>query len=263
MAEIVTRASWGAKVPSQPLTRLTATRGVKVHYTGGHVNPAIVDDHTRCVGLVRSVQRMHMAGGRETAYSDIGYNMVACPHGKVFVGRGPHMLPAANGAGLNTGHYAVLALLGSTGFTEPNDQLLHAIVDAIEHLRVHGDAGKEIRCHRDGYATECPGGPLTAWVRRGAPRPETTSPHASTSWTEDLVKDLPTLRPGDEHRHVKTMRCVLFARGYEPANLHSTEYGHDADDLADLKAKVNAFKTAHKLADDGVFGDGAWKAALT
>lgn len=258
MADLVTRAAWGAKAPSQALTRIASTRGVKVHYTGGHVSPAIVDDHTRCIALVRSIQRMHMAGGRETPYSDIGYSMVACPHRKVFVGRGPHILPAANGPGQNAGHYAVLALLGNSGFTEPTDGLLHAVVDAIEHLRAHGDAGPEVKCHRDGYPTDCPGGPLTAWVRRGAPRPATTS--ATTSWTEDLVKDLPTLKPGMTHRHVKTMRCLLFARGYEPANLHSTEYGKDD---ADLIAKVNAFKTAHKLADDGVFGDGAWKAALT
>lgn len=261
MADIITRAEWGAKAPTRRLDRVSSTRGVKVHYTGGHVPTRIVDDHTRCIALVRSIQRMHMSGGREQPYSDIGYNLVACPHRRVFVGRGPHIIPAANGAGLNTAHYAVLALLGSSGFTEPTDELLHAIVDAIEHLREHGDAGREIKCHQDGYATDCPGDPLAAWVRRGAPRPSVTGPKApSKSWMEDLVKDLPTLRPGAEHRHVKTMRCLLFARGYEPHNLHSTEYGKDD---ADLRAQVNAFKKAHKLAQDGVWGDSAWKAALT
>jgi hypothetical protein len=114
---------------------------------------------------------MHMAGGREVPYMDIGYNLVACPHRKVFMGRGPHHLPAANGPGLNTGHYAVLALVGNKGFTQPNDDLLHAICDAIDYLRKEGNAGSEVKGHRDGYATDCPGGPLYAWVRKGAPRP--------------------------------------------------------------------------------------------
>ncbi|MFD0883558.1 N-acetylmuramoyl-L-alanine amidase, partial [Streptosporangium algeriense] len=100
-----------------------------------------------------SIQRMHMAGGREQPYSDIGYSMVACPHRRVFVGRGPGHIPAANGPGLNSQHYAVLALVGSTGFTQPNDELLHAVLDAVDYLRAHGGAGREIRGHRDGYAT--------------------------------------------------------------------------------------------------------------
>lgn len=85
-------------------------------------------------------------------------------------------------------------------------------------------------------------------------------PPASKSPLEELVENLPTLKPGSTHRHVKTMRALLFARGYEPVNLHSTTYSKDD---ADLIAKVNAFKAANKLADDGVWGEGAWKAALT
>jgi hypothetical protein len=114
---------------------------------------------------------MHMSGGRGEKYIDLGYSMVCCPHGNTFMGRGPHALPAANGAGLNSGHYAVLALLGDSGLTEPNDDLLNALVDAIEYLREHGDAGREVKGHRDGYSTSCPGDPLYRWVRAGAERP--------------------------------------------------------------------------------------------
>ncbi|WP_113699196.1 N-acetylmuramoyl-L-alanine amidase [Nonomuraea lactucae] len=259
MAQIVSRAAWGAKPPSKPLARIASTKGVKVHYTGGHVPVTIVDDHQECVDLVRSIQRMHMAGGREQPYSDIGYNLVACPHRRVFVGRGPHILCAANGAGLNSAHYAVLALVGSSGYTVPGDQLLHAIVDAIEHLREHGDAGREIRGHRDGFATDCPGDRLYEWIRRGAPRPKTTTP-TTPSWTEDLVKDLPTLKPGAEHRHVKTMRALLHARGYTPANLHSTEYSKEDTDLA---AQVAAFKKAKKLGTSTTWDRSCWVAALS
>ncbi|MFC7639775.1 hypothetical protein ACFQX6_00965 [Streptosporangium lutulentum] len=87
--------------------------------------------------------------------------------------RGPRSEPpaAANGAGLNSGHYAVLGLVGSTGLTKPTDDILHGILDAIEYLRDKGGAGREIKGHRDGYATNCPGEPLYAWIKRGAPAP--------------------------------------------------------------------------------------------
>jgi hypothetical protein len=260
MGQIITRAGWGADAPSQPLTRVAHTRGVKVHYTGGWVDPRIVDDHRECLALMLSIQRMHMSGGRGEKYSDFGYNMAACCHRRVFIGRGPGYVPAANGAGLNTAHYAVLALVGSTGYVVPDDDLLHAILDAIDYLRTRGGAGPEIRCHRDGYATACPGDRLTAWVRRGAPRPRSTP---LKSWTEDLVDNLPTLKPGDVHRHVKTMRGLLHARGYEPRNLHSMTFGYSDDDLEDLAAQVNAFKAKHKLAKDSIWGDGCWRAALS
>ncbi|TYB50224.1 N-acetylmuramoyl-L-alanine amidase [Nonomuraea sp. PA05] len=90
------------------------------------------------------------------------------------------------------------------------------------------------------------------------------APALSESWTEELVDNLPTLKPGSSHaRHVKTMRGLLWARGYEPANMHATRYGANPDDLADLKAQVNAYKKAHGLAEDGVWGDACWKTALS
>ncbi|MEW9554351.1 hypothetical protein [Nonomuraea sp. NPDC050783] len=170
---LITRSEWHAKEPTASYVRLSSTRGVKIHYTGGKVlaDLADPDNHDHCPGLVRGIQRMHMGGGRGERYIDIGYNMVCCPHRKLFMGRGPHHLPAANGAGLNSGHYAVLALLGDSGFDEPNDDLLNGLVDAIEYLREHGGAGDEVKGHRDGYQTSCPGDPLYRWVRDGARRP--------------------------------------------------------------------------------------------
>lgn len=170
---LITRAEWRAKKPTAQYTRLSSTRGVKIHYTGGKVPADLAGsgNHDRCVDLVRDIQSMHMSGGRGERYIDLGYSMVCCPHRSTFMGRGPHALPAANGAGLNSGHYAILALVGSSGLTDPNDDMLNALVDAIEYLREHGDAGREVKGHRDGYDTSCPGDPLYQWVRAGAERP--------------------------------------------------------------------------------------------
>lgn len=171
--DLVTRAKWGAREPRGSYTRVNSTRGVKLHYTGGRVDPRLLDDHTRCVSAVRAIQNQHMDGN---GWLDIAYSMVACPHRKVFVGRGPGHLTAANGPGLNTAHYSVLGLVGNSGLVEPNEAMLLGILDAIDYLRDKGHAGHEIKRHRDGYATDCPGGPLSAWVTHGAPKPNTAKP---------------------------------------------------------------------------------------
>ncbi|MER5649626.1 N-acetylmuramoyl-L-alanine amidase [Streptosporangium sp. NPDC002524] len=167
MVEIVTRREWGARQPRDPLTPLPSARGVKIHYVGSYVNPALVDNCDRCFQLVRSIQIQHQDNND---WDDIAYNVLVCPHRKMFIGRGPGMLSAANGKGLNTGHYAINALLGSRGLVQPTAGMLLGIRDAITYLREHG-AGKEIRGHRDGYATSCPGDILYGWVERGCPAP--------------------------------------------------------------------------------------------
>lgn len=159
----VTRLEWGARAP-RASTGLASTRGVKVHYTGEHEDPALLDDHGGCAARVRQIQDLHMDGN---GWDDIAYNLVVCVHGHVFEGRGAHVLCAANGPGLNTAHYAVCGLVGNSGITRPPEAMLDGIRCAIDHLRGHGAAGSEILGHRDGYDTECPGGPLYAWLQAG------------------------------------------------------------------------------------------------
>lgn len=165
--KLITRKQWGARAPKN-VSRLGSTRGVKVHYEGDHISTALATDHRLCASQVRNIQTFHMD---TRGWSDIAYNALVCPHGSVYVGRGPHVLCAANGPGLNFGHYAVCGLVGDSGLTQPSPAMLNGIRDAIEWLRAEGGAGSEIKGHRDGYSTSCPGEPLYAWVRKGAPRP--------------------------------------------------------------------------------------------
>lgn len=160
------RLGWAASAaPSQ-----TQTRGVKVHYEGTTVSVDLLKDHTLCLAEWKAIRTSHMANRKEN-YSDVAYNYAACPHGYLLEGRGIGKRSGANGnATLNRQHYAIVALLGDDGLTDPTDAMLHALRDGIELLRRNG-AGDEIRGHRDGYATACPGDKLYAWVKRGAPRP--------------------------------------------------------------------------------------------
>lgn len=171
--KLVTRNEWGARPPKGDLTRLATARGVKIHYVGSRVNPSgssTCGQH--CLDMVRGIQAHHMDGN---GWTTIAYNLLVCEHGTVFEGRGAGWMSAANGPGLNSAHYAVCALLGDKGLTEPSDAMLNGLVDAIRYLRNHG-AGLEVKGHRDGYSTSCPGDVLYAWVKRGAPRPGGSPP---------------------------------------------------------------------------------------
>jgi hypothetical protein len=167
--KFVSRKAWGARSPRAAAGRLASTKGVKVHYTGSTENAKMLTDHGLCAPRVRRIQKDHMDGN---GWNDIGYTALVCPHGHVFEGRGRNRLPAANGEGLNSGHYAVCGLVGNKGLVTPPSAMLGGIRDAIEWLRKEGEAGREIKGHRDGYATDCPGAALYAWVKKGAPRPD-------------------------------------------------------------------------------------------
>ncbi|MET8866546.1 N-acetylmuramoyl-L-alanine amidase [Nonomuraea sp. NPDC004580] len=90
---------------------------------------------------------------------------------------------------------------------------------------------------------------------------------AAASWTEELVNDLPLLRPNADNFDVKTLRGCLFARG----GLKPDRYG----DAAGLKAwlehtkydpelvkDVKAFQRGQKLDDDALVGPKTWAALL-
>lgn len=212
---------------------------------GETVDPRLTSDHSRCVEMVRGIQGHHMD---RNGWSDIAYNALVCPHGSVFVGRGPHILSAANGSGMNQGHYAVCGLVGDAGLTKPSAAMLDGIRDAIEWLRAEGDAGLEIKGHRDGYSTSCPGSELYAWVKKGAPRP--------TDWMETAVRKLPTLKKGSTGEDVETLRALLLARSH--TEVKTVEGGFDGT----VEKAVRAMQTWGGVTADGIVGPSTWPILL-
>ncbi|GAB3113100.1 hypothetical protein GCM10027160_16260 [Streptomyces calidiresistens] len=189
--DLVSRSGWGARAfrtPAGATPYGRARLGVKVHYLGTAYSDR---PHDGCPGYVRSLQAQHMDGN---GWSDIAYSFVVCTHGTVYEGRGLERRNAANGnTSLNDAHYAVCALLGASGLTEPPDAQLHGMRDAIEHCRGEGPAGDEIARHADGFATACPGPALTSWVRAGAPRPSGGGSGGSGGSTTHTVRAGETL----------------------------------------------------------------------
>lgn len=244
--KLIPRARWGARPPSATLIYLKSALGVKVHYTGSYVDPRLADDHDRCAGLVRQIQNGHMDGND---WSDIGYSFLVCPHGYVFEGRGLHRLPAANGSGLNAGHYAVLGMVGNSGLTVPSAAMLDGIREAISYCRNKGAAASEIKGHRDGYATDCPGPALYAWVQAGAPRPQ------DLTWTETIVQQLPTLRLGHSGENVETLQGLLIARSHPEVKVSGV---FDAT----TKTAVQEVQTWGGAEPDGIVGPKTWPILL-
>lgn len=169
--DLVTRKEWNARKPKGSYSPMPSTpSGIKIHYTGGREDFLMAVDHGLCIKRVRSVQNGHMDGN---GWTDIGYSFVVCPHGTVFEGRGLGNVPAANGPGLNSGHYAVLMLVGSAGLTKPTEEMIRGVRKCIAYIRSKTGTGREIAGHRDGYATDCPGVYAYNLVRSGALEPDT------------------------------------------------------------------------------------------
>lgn len=238
--ELVSRTNWRARTVRGAYTQMPAhPKGVKIHYTGGRVTPEIKSDHDLCGVLMRTIQTQHVDGN---GWMDIGYSFAVCPHRNVFVGRGLHHVPAANGPGLNSGHYAILAMVGNNGFTTPNTPMLLGIWDTIDYLRAHG-VGKEIKGHRDGYPTACPGSWLYDWIRDGAPKPG-SDPNA---WPGRYFAYPPLVEGNDVRRWQKRMKALgytIVADGlYGP---HSASICRD-------------FQHEKRIPEDGIVGPVTWR----
>jgi hypothetical protein len=90
------------------------------------------------------------------------------------------------------------------------------------------------------------------------------SPASATSWTEELVKDLPLLQLGDDNYDVKSARAWMFARGRVPAAVYAecglkawlerTKFDEEFDGI------VRNFQRSEQLDDDGRIGKDTWTA---
>ncbi|MFD8471875.1 peptidoglycan-binding protein [Streptomyces globisporus] len=232
--KLVTRSQLGWPASAAPSQ--SSTKGVKVHYEGTAVSTKLLTDHDACLDEWKNIRRSHLANTAEN-YSDVAYNYAACPHGYLLEGRGLRKRTGANGnQALNQAHYAILGLVGSSGLTEPPDAMLSAIRDGIDLMRKNG-AGPEIKGHRDGYATACPGGPLYAWVQKGAPRPESSEEKPAAGGGQakpvvDLSKlvaaartDPPKKGTPVSYTGAKTVEKALVAEGLLAKGLADGHFG--------------------------------------
>lgn len=283
-AVYVGRSHWDGEAPRGSLASVGRTKGVKFHYTGGYVSPKVVTDHDECKKLVKQFQKQHFGQG----WTTLGYNAVACGHkdskGRYYLmaGRGVGKLPAANGAGLNTGHQAILVLVGSSGHTQPTADQVAAARAGAAYVRAQGH-GSEIKGHRDGYSTSCPGEPLYKLLRAGkltpgasgggsgdstggGSKPRPTKPGVKPPYTFPLPgghwfgpeSSDPRNHSGfwvADRAHVEQIQRRLRARGW--AISVDGRYGPNT------KSTVRAFQAEKGLGADGLVGAQTWPVLWT
>ncbi|QFR02634.1 peptidoglycan recognition protein [Streptomyces phaeolivaceus] len=178
--KIVTRAGWGAdeKLRERDFRYTTRVGAAFVHHTASGNNYKCA----QAPSVIRSIYRYHVVS---SGWRDIGYNFLVDKCGNIYEGRAGGVAKAVMGAhtlGFNTNSTGI-AVLGSYTTTKPPAVAVKGIAQLTAwKLGLYGanpngktyltsgggnlyPKGKKVRLHvisghRDGFATECPGGRL-------------------------------------------------------------------------------------------------------
>lgn len=197
-----TRSQWGARAPRAGNPVTNGPKGVAFHWNG----PAMrinVTGSCRCATNVRSIQAFHMDG---RGWSDIAYDVIACPHGNTFQGRlGTRNGTGANGTNAaNRDYMAVMALVGEG---EPvGDDLKRAMLAGRALCRKAG-AGSAITPHSQHQSTTCPGPTIRAWISEGAPAPGEPGPAIPPKEAPTMLTQ--SLKRGDTGPEVELLQHML------------------------------------------------------
>lgn len=209
---IIPRSGWGA-VPARSWTARDprTLKGVCVHWFG---SPRAAKVHDGCPGLLRSVQRFHMAG----EYNDIAYSHAVCPHGKVYELRGFGVQAGANGTARANREYAAVVVMMGRGdrFTAQAKASLRRV---IADWRQHG-AGREVVPHGRFTGSECPGPEVRGWIDArlyDPPRAKKPKPTSSTGGVVRLDVEGPATLSGQSVENPALWaRLKLWARRGKP-----------------------------------------------
>lgn len=251
MPTIISRATWGAVPPrAVDFVHIAERTEWFVHYEGGtDISKAVAED---ALALVRKWQREHMdTSDPKHGWNDIGYNFLVVSggplDGAIVEGRGRDAA-GAHCPGHNFTGIGVQVMVG--GKEAPTPAAL-ASVRWLYDLHCT-DAGHELarKGHRDGYATECPGELLYAWVKKGMPSDKPTKPVKAPVSPAPALSGV--LRQGDKGSAVLALQKRLQARGWRIA----------ADGLygGATESTVRKFQQEKGLQVDGVVGPLTWAA---
>lgn len=177
------------------------TRGLVIHYDGSPGPLNLKSDHDKCVAHWKRTRTIHLGRG----WADVGYSFAACPHGKIFEGRGLGRYQAAQGTTHgNSNYYSVTTMLGVG--ERPTTAQINAIRQLRSWLMGKGVSGT-VKGHRDFKSTECPGDIVYRMVQDGT----FAKPAGSATLGEDMIG----LKRGDEGEQVKALQAILRYAGYD------------------------------------------------
>jgi hypothetical protein len=223
--EYISRKDLGWPASAAP-KKTKKTKGVKIHYEGVRV-PSM--DHSKCKAHWTDIRKSHLANTKEN-YSDVAYNYAVCQHGSLLEGRGLGHRTGANGsAALNEDHDAIVVLVG-TEYKTVTPKVIEGLKEGIKRLRASG-TGNEIKGHRDGYATACPGDALYALVKAGKLEPG----KPVTAKPKPIYAPFPGagfFKVGTNNPLVTAMGKRLVAEGYKGYKVGPGPKWTEADRLA-------------------------------
>ncbi|MER5863785.1 N-acetylmuramoyl-L-alanine amidase [Kitasatospora sp. NPDC002040] len=236
---IISRSAWGARpwtgdVATVPLSERTE---FFIHYDGA--TPI-----TRTgVAIPQAIEREHL----NNSWSGIGYHFVVSQAGEVYEGRG-WALQGAHCPDHNRSGIGVQIAVG--GDQAPTDAALRAARELYDLACAKTGRTLAKRGHRDGFATNCPGGRLYAWVQAGMPAPggggggSTSTPYPGYM----------TAR-GAKGSTTRAIQSALIRRGYGSL---LAPYGADGDFGSATDRAVRRFQSDQGISSDGVVGPTTW-----
>ncbi len=239
MLTIVTRDVSGLLEPREgiPLMELRAISGLSLHHTGGTSDAARASADP--LGFWREVQRFFL---EERGLSDIAYNWMVLPDGRVYEGRGLRYRCAANGT--NDGNLRYPSVIFPGDFRSATS-LSSAQIGAFRQLRsmVRSVAPQatDAKPHSFFKPTECPGANIVNLI----PELIRDPPSGGSSGAR------PVLRRGSQGSAVRSLQEAI--NGWGGARLLV-----DGDFGAATDTAVRRFQSAHGLVVDGVVGRQTW-----
>lgn len=224
--ENISRKDLGWPASAAPL-KTKRTKGVKVHYEGTKV-PKMA--HSQCASHWTSIRKSHLANKAE-GYSDVAYNFAVCQHGALLEGRGTGRRTGANGnATLNADHDSIVVLVG-TEYKAVSPEVVAGLKEGISRLRASG-SGNDIKGHKDGFATACPGPALYELVRLGKLEPTKKPVTAKPKPVYAPFPGAAFFKTGRNHPLITAMGKRLVSEGYKGYKVGPGPKWSDADKKA-------------------------------
>lgn len=245
----VTRKSlnWPAMSQVRGSLRCVPNTGLVLHWDGA--GGLVGKPHSSCLDYWRRIRRMHI---NTNGWIDIGYAWGVCPHGGRFEGRGWGWNQAAQPGGNSTWE-SVTLMLGPHEMPTPEQ------IDGVRRLRrdlmkAHG-LKAPIRGHYQFISTDCPGPQIKTLINNG-----TFAKEPNTEGNKEM--GLPLLQNGDSNYDVKTVRALLYARGYNDEIENLANFLDTMTFTDSLTARVKEFQAAKKIDVDGIVGPDTWSKLL-
>lgn len=153
---VIPRSEWGARPFRDRSINVWRRPTGYIHHTDN--NNDIPENANSSVEkqAMRNIQDFHMGPSR--GWSDIGYNYVIFPSGRIYEGRGKNVRgahsPVAN-------DQPGISFYGRFNSVLPTNEALNSLGWLIGELGII-----ELKGHRDGYSTDCPGDALYKRIQK-------------------------------------------------------------------------------------------------